>query len=180
MSLATISSTTSLGYNPNFQPSDTSNRTKTVAPKEELLSTEQKNTLQNSNDTQIAEQVENIKSNYQSAKDLDLTRAYYQQQQKVIDIYMQTSSGNDTYSSNSDNNTSAISTLTDAYTSLYTLHKNIKDGIQKLPTPYTSISPTNKPDVLPTNSDIATVNKQTDAYNSLMMPSNSSYLHLSA
>ncbi|WP_114327481.1 hypothetical protein [Candidatus Colwellia aromaticivorans] len=40
----------------------------------------------------LAEQAENIKFSYQATKDMDLTHAYDQQQQKMFDIYMQPSS----------------------------------------------------------------------------------------
>jgi hypothetical protein len=187
MSLSTVS-TTSLGYQPGYQSNypqnNSQNITEILLPKtEEPLSPEQKNTLQNSADAKLAEQVENIKSNYQSAKDLDLMQAYYQQQQKVLDIYIQTSNGSTSDSNNSsstNNNFSAVNTLTDTYASLYAIHKNVKDGIQQLPViPDNVTSPINDVDVLPA-SNTSMMNKQTDAYNSLMMPSTSSYLHLSA
>jgi len=184
MSLATISSTTSLGAQPHFQSSAQTSYTgnkngSSPTEKQELLSPEQKNTLQNSFDAKLAEQMENIKSNYQSAKDLDLMHAYYQQQQKLIDIYMQTSTGNDAYS-NSKSNSSAVSTLTDTYTSLYALHNNIKDGVSPLPsTPDEIDMPINQPEILPAHGNTVLAQKQADVYNSLMMPSSASYLHLS-
>lgn len=172
MSLATISSTGSLNYQSGYQPNYSDNKNATIATENQaLLSAEQKNTLQGSFDDKLAEQVENIKSNYQSAKDLDLMQAYYQQQQKLIDIYMQASTDNDEYRSNENNDINAVSTLTDTYSALYQLHQNIKEGEQPLP---------NTPDILPVNDNISLGKKQADVYHSLMMPSSASYLHLSA
>ncbi len=184
MSLATLSSTTSLGYQPSYQPTNSgnaNNKNASVVPENDLLSPEQKNTLQHSADAKLTEQAENIKSNYQSAKDLDLTRAYYQQQQKLIDIYMKTSTTNDTEKNNV-NNTSAVSTLTDTYAALYTLHKNISEGNQQLPSiPDEVAQPIHTQSAtLPVQDNMSSAKKQMDTYNSLMMPSNSSYLHLSA
>lgn len=182
MSLSTVS-TTSFSYQPNYLSSNSHVMNGIVSPNnEELLPPEQKSTLQNSTDDMLSKQVDNIKSNYQSAKDLDLMRAYYQQQQKVLDIYIQTST-NTNSSSNSSNNRSslsAVNTLTDTYATLYALHKSVKDGSQQLPViPDDITQPTNPDDTLPANSR-PMLNKQTDVYSSLMMPSNSSYLHLSA
>ena len=158
----------------------------------DILTPEQKNTVQQGADDKIAEQVENVKSNYQTAKDIDLMHAYYQQQQKVFDIYLQTSTGVES-TSQSSNNTSAISTLTDTYAQLYALHQNVKQGVTTLPNIEIEQG---EVDVLPSNtftnpsSNIVDnsanslgntlSNKQLDAYNSLMMPSTSSYVHLSA
>jgi|GEM_PF-3638425 len=185
MSLTTISATPSLGHQPsshsNYQSSYTNNNSgASTLEKEALLSAEQKNSFQDEFDAKLAEQVENIKSNYQSAKDLDLMQAYYQQQQKLIDIYMQTSTDNDAYSNN-DSNTSAVNTLTNAYVSLYELHNNIKDGVQQRPNAPDDINaPVGMPEILPMNDNMSLAKKQTDVYNSLMMPSSASYLHLSA
>lgn len=186
MSLAAVSavsSTSFMGYQPNYQSGSDSKMNEPVPPEtKNILSPEQKNTLHDSADAKFTEQAENIKSNYQSAKDLDLTRAYYQQQQKLIDIYMQTSASNDTDINNNDvNNSSTVNTLTDTYVSLYALHNKIKDGDQQLPSiPDELVPPTNKPEISAVNNSMTSTEKQTDAYNSLMMPSSASYLHLTA
>jgi len=156
----------------------------------DILSLEQKNTLQDNIDDKMAEQVANIKSNYQSAKDIDLMQAYYQQQQKLFDIYLQSSTESD--SENNKQNTSAVASLTNVYTELYQLHQNIKEGVVQLPgfkvpsdeVEIQTINTSNNAKQIieqPANSlNQALSHKQMDAYNSLMMPSTSSYVHLSA
>ena len=153
---------------------------------------EQQNTAQKTIDDKMTEQVNNIKGNYQTAKDHDLMTSYYDQQQKLLDIYMQTSSEETaTISTQTNENTSAVSALTTAYTELYQLHKGIKDGITNLP--ITELSegietlPASAPQI--SNHIIETQGnnlssvlstKQMESYNSLMMPSTSSYMHISA
>jgi len=151
----------------------------------EFLSSEQKNTLQDSADAKMAQQVEDIKSNYQSAKDIDLMHAYYQQQQKLIDIYMQTSTdSNDSSSSSNSSNNSAVSTLTDTYAALYELHQNVKEGVGQFPEfeqPETLPMTANSPQMVTESTAPNPLSqKQLEAYNGLMMPSTSSYVHLSA
>lgn len=159
----------------------------------EVLTPEQQNTAQKTVDDKMTEQVNNIKQNYQTAKDYDLMTSYYDQQQKLLDIYMQTSTEDSTtISSQNNESSSAVSTLTNAYSDLYQLHQTIKDGVSTLP------SIDENPETLPTShnqtlmpsitqnaeqgSNINSVlsNKQLDSYNSLMMPTTSNYVHLSA
>jgi len=157
----------------------------------DILTPEQKNTVQQGTDDKIAEQVENVKSNYQTAKDIDLMQSYYQQQQKLFDIYLQTSTGADTSSSTiqMSKNGSAVSALTNTYAELYEIHQNVKNGVGQLPTidgeheevvtlPASSVTNINEAVKSVNNQPLA--NKQVDAYNSLMMPSTASYVHLSA
>ena len=153
-----------------------------------MLTPEQKNTLQQGVDDKIAEQVENVKSNYQTAKDVDLMQSYYQQQQKLFDIYLQTSteSSIDSNSTQANQTSSAVSTLTNTYAELYQLHQNVKEGvgefiehepIETLP----AISVSNATgEAIVSRSNQPLAHKQIEAYNSLMMPSTSSYIHLSA
>ena len=137
---------------------------------DELLSPEQKNTLQNNVNDKVAEQANNIKSNFQTAKDIDLTRAYYEQQQKLVDIYMQVGQEN---SSDNDLNFSATKALTDTYASLYQLHQTIKEGIQ--------LKPENPENIRPIEEIIVPLtNPKTDSYNSFMMPTTNSYISLHA
>ncbi|KGJ89000.1 hypothetical protein [Colwellia psychrerythraea] len=157
----------------------------------DILTPEQKNTVLQGVDDKIAEQVDNVKSNYQTAKDIDLMQSYYQQQQKLFDIYLQTSidSNVENSSTPSNKNTSAVSSLTNTYAELYQLHQNIKEGVVQLPgfevpakdvniLPVTQV---NQAVVSPSNSaNQASSHKQMGAYNSLMMPSTASYVHLSA
>lgn len=152
----------------------------------DVLTPEQKNTVQQGTDDKIAEQVENVKSNYQTAKDIDLMQSYYQQQQKLFDIYLQTSTDNT--STSSTQNTSAVSALTNTYAELYELHKSVKEGVETLPV--TSLNNNDSTNENNISSNVVSVSsnnmsstlssKQLDAYNSLMMPSTSSYVHLSA
>lgn len=142
---------------------------------ENLLTPEQKNTLQHNVDDKVAEQIENVKSNFQTAKDIDLMQSYYQQQQKLFDIYTQ--EGSKAESENS--NINAVLSLTNTYAELYELHQNIKGSRHFLPSNEFNSAET----IVAAN--INTIgnsfpNKQLDAYNSLMMPSTSSYVHLSA
>ncbi len=157
----------------------------------ELLTSEQKNTLQQDADDKIAAQVENVKSNYQTAKDIDLMQSYYQQQQKLFDVYLQTSTDDSaaTVESSSVANSSAVSALTATYAELYQLHQTIKEGVGQLPrvsTAYQGDKTVSGNSVIHTNEAIQSTasqsltNKQLDAYNSLMMPSTASYVHLSA
>jgi hypothetical protein len=156
----------------------------------DILTPEQKNTVQAGADDKIAEQVENVKSTYQTAKDIELMQAYYQQQQKLLDIYMQTSTESDEESNKQD--TSAVASLNNAYTELYQLHQNVKEGVGQVPEfeiperevgimPISTMNTTTQVVEQSANSISQTLsNKQMDAYNSLMMPSTSSYVHLSA
>lgn len=157
----------------------------------DILTPEQKNTVQQGIDDKIAEQVENVKSNYQTAKDIDLMQSYYQQQQKLFDVYLQTSTDGNatTTTTQSSENSSAVSTLTTAYAELYQLHQTVKEGVGQLPgvgITYEGIETLSASSVTQTNEAIksaasqSTANKQLDAYNSLMMPSTSSYVHFSA
>jgi hypothetical protein len=156
----------------------------------DILTPEQKNTVQQGVDDKIAEQVDKVKSNYQTAKDIDLMQSYYQQQQKLFDIYLQTSTGSNTESQSQ--NISAVSSLTDTYAELYQLHQSVKEGVVQLPS---FELPKDEVETMPVNStnpmmqspsnSISSINqslsnKQLDAYNSLMMPSTASYVHLSA
>jgi hypothetical protein len=157
----------------------------------DILTPEQKNTVQQGVDDKIAEQVENVKSNYQTAKDIDLMQSYYQQQQKLFDVYLQTSTdGNATTATTQvSEKSSAVSTLTNAYAELYQLHRTVKEGVGQLPEvgisyeriqslPTSSVTQTNE--TINSAASQSTANKQLDAYNSLMMPSTSSYVHFSA
>jgi len=160
----------------------------------DIMTPEQKNTVQQGADDKISEQVENVKANYQTAKDVDLMQSYYQQQQKLFDIYTQTSTDSNSTSSSTQtsDNTSAVSALTNTYAELYQLHQSVKEGASTLPSidQYSGIekltedaqNTTNNNVVnLPTNNmNSALSNKQLDSYNSLMMPSTSNYVHLSA
>ena len=132
-----------------------------------------------------------MKSNYQTAKDIDLMQSYYQQQQKLFDIYLQKSTDGDTTSSSAQTseNSSAVSALTNTYAELYELHQNVKNGVGQLPAignehegietlPASSVTNTNELVKSTTNQPLA--HKQVNTYNSLMMPSTASYVHLSA
>lgn len=147
-----------------------------VAIPTQPLTPEQKNTLQDTADSKRTEQVENIKSNYQTAKDLDLTRSYYEQQQKLFDIYAQTTSDSE-ISNTEENNTSVTRELTNAYSDLYSLHQRVKEGVHHLPNIEQPVQiPVEKIEI--DNSVLS--HKQANTYNSVMMPSSNSYLHLSA
>lgn len=159
----------------------------TIEPEgSEILTPEQQGEVQKVADDKISEQVNNVKSNFETAKNIDLMQLYYNQQQKLFDIYMQSSnSDSTTVSSTQSQSTSAVSSLATAYSELYKLHNNIKDGVSNLP----SIE---QPEILPVESqgNVATIqgstmqnalsNKQLESYNNLMMPSTSNYVHLSA
>jgi len=134
------------------------------------LSPEQKSVVQESFTEKHAEQVEKIKSNYQVAKDITLTQAYYEQQQKLLDIYLQ-SSQEDSKDSNSLN---AVGTLTDMYSLMLDLHKRVREPIEDMPSigqpmPY-SIQ----------NNSANDKQGQLDLYNQTSQEPNGSYLHLSA
>lgn len=188
-----ITSSSTLTFTQSM-PNSGSTKPALITPIEpnDSLTPEQKNTAQKNVDEKITEQVDNIKGNYQTAKDIDLMNSYYTQQQKVVDIYMQTSSEESTTTSTEENEgTSAVSALTSAYSELYQIHKEIKGGVGNLP----SIDQPEGIETLPTgaqqtssqtaeaqgnNVNSALSNKQMDSYNSLMMPSTSSYMHLSS
>ena len=157
----------------------------------DILTPEQKNTLQQDADDKVAALVENVKSNYQTAKDIDLMQSYYQQQQKLFDVYLQTSTDGNaaTVENSSVDNSSAVSALTATYAELYQLHQTIKEGVGQLPpdnkafqeietVPGNSVTHTNE--AINNIASQSLTNKQLDAYNSLMMPSTASYVHLSA
>ncbi|PKG83799.1 hypothetical protein CXF85_09880 [Colwellia sp. 75C3] len=157
----------------------------------DILTPEQKNTVQHGANDKIAEQVEKVKSNFQTAKDIDLMQSYYQQQQKLFDIYLQTSTDGDTTSSSAQTseNSSAVSALTNTYAELYELHQTVKNGVGSLPSidnehggiaTLPANSATNTNEMAKNSSNQSLAHKQVDAYNSLMMPSTASYVHLSA
>lgn len=178
MTIQSVSSTTTSSYNSPQQhklpPILTANMERS-----ELLTPEQKNTLQDDIDTRLAEQIDSIKSTYQTAKDLDLTHAYYQQQQKLFDIYMQSGSS-DAINTNNDS-PSTVQTLTDAYASLYNLHRQMKGITQQSPfLSGGSLAPKFPVEGLPIENKLPLARIQTDTYNNLMMPTTKSYLHLNA
>ena len=147
---------------------------------QENISPETKNSLQDSLDTYLNEQLENIKSNYQTAWNMDLTQAYYNQQQAVIDAYR--SASNSTNEGSSNSSTGYTETLTSAYSSLYDMHKKINELESQIPT-----LPEQLPEVQPitiqpvgVNNDSDISKQQLKAYSSVMMPTESSYLKLSA
>lgn len=143
--------------------------------KNELLTPELKNTLQDDFNAKLAEQASNIKSTYQTAKDMDLTHSYYQQQQKLLDIYMESDSQTNS------NKPSAVHTLTNAYASLYDVHQQIKEiGQQRPSIEDESLAQINPLERLPIESKLPLFHRQTETYNSLMMPTTKSYLHLNA
>lgn len=156
--------------------------TNSTKKENEFLTPEQKNILVDDFNAKISEQADNIKSNFQTAKDIDLTRAYFEQQQKLVDIYMQSGSK----SNSSDNsNTSATKVLTEAYASLYQLHQTVKGGSQQLPsvtdkTLPSSSRPETQSVIQPEIKTQTSAQKQTDTYNSFMMPTTNSYLRLNA
>ena len=127
--------------------------------KYEPLTPEQKNTLQDKVSVVLTEKANEIRNNFSTAKDIDLTRAYYEQQQKLVDIYMQQSSEDQT--NNSPLNVSKK--LADTYTTLYQLHQNIREETTFLQEKTPKIE-----------------QKETELYNNLMMPTMNSYLNLQA
>lgn len=179
MTIQNVSSTlTTSSYNSpqqhKFIPLLTANMAKN-----EQLTPEQKNTLQDDADAKLTEQAENIKSTYQTAKDMDLTHAYYQQQQKLVDIYMQSNTAGAVSSNQVNHN--AVQTLTDTYVAIYNIHQKIKKVGQQHPTIPDDNLPLIAPiTTLPLEGSHILSNAQTDSYNNLMMPTTKSYLHLSA
>ena len=177
MIIQSVSSPTTNNYNlaqHNLTPLFMENKSKSIE-----LTPEQKNTLQDDMHAKLAEQVANIKSTYQTAKDMDLTHAYYQQQQKLIDIYIQPNS-NDVSNINN-GNTSAVHTLTNAYASLYNLHQQIKEIGQQSPSlPDKNSDPMNSLEGLQIEQRLPLTQRQVDTFNNFMMPTTKSYLHLSA
>lgn len=134
------------------------------------LSPEQKNNGEEVFTDKHVERVENIKSNYQVAKDITLTQAYYEQQQKLLDIYLQ-SSQEDAQHSEKFN---AVGTLTDMYSLMLDLHKRITDPSDDMPSigqpmPYNS-----------SDNFLHEKQNQLDLYNQTSRQSKESYLHLSA
>jgi len=128
---------------------------------------------QESMNAMLAEQKANIASNYQTATNIDLTRLYYQQQQKVIDAYMNANS-DDNVINNGDGN-SATGLLNDTYASLYEVHQAVKNEAANLPgNEYAVIMPEETPE------NEKQGQTPVDKYNSIMMPSNASHIHLSA
>ena len=143
----------------------------------ELLTPEQQNTLKDDFNTRITEQANDIKDNFQTAKDIDLTRAYYDQQQKLVDIYMKSGTNNE---ESSNSNRSATKALTDTYDSLYQLHQTIKGGNQQPILPDEIQPPTTNPEIQLVETAQSLAKSQTSTYNNFMMPTTSSYIHLSA
>ncbi|MCW8833154.1 MAG: hypothetical protein OQK09_11430 [Colwellia sp.] len=118
----------------------------------------------------LAEQKINIESNFQSAINIDLTRLYYQQQQNVIDAYIQV------YNDDNVKNKSASSLLNDAYVSLYAIHQAVKHGVPQ----WHNLDNNEFKQLLPENSPNHSPHAQIDEYNSIMMPSNATHINLSA
>ena len=184
MSLTSISASTSLGYQSQYQPQYQSKdstliKESSIAEQDLPLTPEQQNKLQKNAEDQLAAQVDSIKSNYQAAKDYDLMQSYYQQQQKVLDVYMQSATGNESTTNNNGTDIGAVNSLTEIYSAIHTMHQNINEAKQPLPS-IPETMPSTDSEVFPVNENTVSTKKQTDIYNSLMTPSNSSYLHLSA
>ncbi len=158
-----ITSTTNFGITRKQALTDLFDKNNNDKSNNDLLSPEQKNILQDDFNAKIAEQANNIKSNFQTAKDIDLTRAYYEQQQKLVDIYMQ--AGVDNNSSNN-SHISTTKALAETYASLYQLHQTIREGAQSLPS---------YPDEIQSQA-----RRQTNIYNNYMMPTTNSTIHLHA
>ncbi len=143
-----------------------------LARSNKLLSAQQQNKLKAAEEAKITEQVDKIKATYDTAWQLDLAKIHYEQQQAVINAYVQ-SSNND--NSNAQSSSSAVKTLTEMYAAIYQAHEKIKEIEDE----------NNKtPSVLPievnSSSAQSSSSAQLNAYNSIMMPNQSSYLHLRA
>jgi hypothetical protein len=175
MTISQVSSSQGMNYQPNYSASQ-------EKIEQSLLSTTVKNDVvtsdpENSPNLLLAEQIDNIKSNYETAKDMDLTRMYYEQQQKVIEAYMYSNGSETSNTNNESDKTSITKSLNELYTSLYEIHNTVKNGAQQLPSySENNVVPIVQPEVI--NDQISQA--QTEKYNSIMMPSNTSQLHLSA
>ncbi len=157
----------------------------------DTLTPEQNNTLQQSVDDSIVESDGSTKSNKQIAKDIALMQSGYQQQQKLVAIYMHDSTEDSTASAtqNTVQDSSTTLSLTNVYTELYQLHNNTEADITNpsaIDRPndeenVATVDSVNQLTVSSTANFTQTIsNKKLEAYNNLMMPSTSSYLHLSA
>lgn len=143
------------------------------------LSFEQKNHIADSLSESSQNQKEAIKDNLSTAWDVDLTKAYYQQQQAVLDAYMQTSTGEgssteqDVLSFLPD---SSLASLTEVYSKLYQLRESQMPNIEPLPVMAGPV--TNEAKLLDTM--IESNRNQVKAYNDVANPVTSSIVHLSA
>lgn len=175
MTIPQVASTQATYYQPSNNDNQQHNfqtQLSTTIDNEAILTTEQKNSQQNNLDAKLAEQVDNIKSNYQTAKDMDLTRLYYQQQQRVIEAYMYSN----TIEANNKDSNSVTGSLTELYASLYEVHQAVKSSVPQWP----NIDDSEPPVIQPVPMSDNKAQAQADKYHSIMMPSNSSHIYLSA
>lgn len=133
MNVQNVSSMNGIGYQLNYsnEPIDRVEQTRLSSQQylNDAITPEQKQAIDEAIKEKQSAQLEEIKSHYKTAKDLELAQAYYQQQQKVIDTYMQASSGEQTSSTNDIN---ALSLLTDYYIDKYQRQTDIKDTLNEL------------------------------------------------
>lgn len=176
MNIQNVSSMNGIGYHLNYsnEPIDRVEQARLSSQQylNDFITPEQKQAIAEAVKEKQSQQQDEMKSNYQTAKDIELAQAYYQQQQKVIDTYMQASSDKQT-SSSSDIN--ALSLLTDYYIDKYHRHNDIKDSLNELGE---LIAP---PAIMPYVSEQTSVVNQQKlaAYQSITELNNQHYLHLS-
>lgn len=181
MTIQPVTSTHSM--NPTFSQSQAD---KNLAQNTgQLLTPEVLNELNKAQQDQEQAKKDRVQDTFDTAKNIDLARSYYDQQQAVLNAYMQ-STENGSANKSTERNDSAVLSLTEMYAALYE-HRQATNNL-----------PTQQPvTVQPVNTDgsqnsvaqtiaLNTINNeqkttnQMHAYNNVMMPTDSSYMHLSA
>lgn len=160
----------------NFIPKSQEQKNNVRASEQEVLSPFNQNQLQDSATTQVNEQVDQVKSNYKDAWNMDLMKVYAEQQQKVIDSYQNASDSSESSSSDQYNiadSESSMQSLTDMYATMFAQQQKINDISQPKPAP--------ADDVVTTQSTQPTVAQQLpkklEAYNQMVKPQATSFYH---
>lgn len=150
----------------------------------QLFTPEVLNELNKAKEDEVQQKKERVQDTYDTAKNIDLTKMYYEQQQAVLNAYMQ-STENGSANKSSDSSDSTVKSLTEMYASIYEHHQKQNTLPSELPVSVQPLTPEGTiennletPEVMLVNEPVA--NSQLHAYNNVMMPSTSSYMHLSA
>ena len=176
MNIQNVSSMNNIGYQLNYgnEPIDRVEQARLSSQQSlnDFISQEQKQAIEDAIKEKQSQQQAEMKSDYQTAKDVALTQSHYHQQQKLVDIYMQESSDENT---STDNDINALLHLTEHYIDKYQKQNEIKDTVNELGE---LIAP---PSIMPYVSEQTSVANQQKlaAYQNVTELSNQHYLHLS-
>lgn len=184
MNIQPVSSMNNIGYQLKYgnEPVDrfqqSGNQHHEIERPQEYPTPEQINKAKDAFEEKNKEYQENVKSNYQKAKDIELAQTYYQQQQKVLDAYLNASSEDE-----NNNDINAIHNLTDFYTQKHQTQEQLKTGIENIidlikPNDDVEILPIEDVGILPVSEHPTA--KPIAAYNNVANQPGANFFHLSA